>query len=267
MLRKCQRFLQVQSGISFLWYITNKNEDIILKLLIYESDIEKVTNLTGFRLFSHQRRKKSLVKLISKRFPIGSRILDVGCASGDIAVELSLRGYKVHGIDFEPNRLNKAKELANKYYQKVRYENKSFEELNSQSTYDIVLLGEVLEHFTDPVKTLYDIKYLLSAKGRVVITTPNMPSLVSRLKFALLGIFPDNNPEHKYYFDFRRFSRVVSDAGYETLYFDTRFTNIFAKSRPVAYIEHILLFWFSLIFPKSGDTIFAVISPPKSNLR
>lgn len=259
--------MQIRSGIRFLWYIINKNEDLILKLLIDETDIKKATSLTGFRLFSHQRRKKSLVKLISKRFPVGSRILDVGCASGDIAVELSLRGYKVHGIDFEPDRLNKAKELANKYCQKVRYENKSFEELNSQNTYDIVLLGEVLEHFTDPVKILYDIKYLLSAKGKVVITAPNMPSLVNRLKFALLGIFPDNNPEHKYYFDFRRFSRVVSNAGYEILYFDTRYTNIFTKSRLVAYIEHIFLFWVSLIFLKSGDTIFAVISPQKMTLR
>ncbi|MBC8432940.1 MAG: methyltransferase domain-containing protein, partial [Desulfobacterales bacterium] len=67
--------------------------------------MKKITNLAGFQLFSHQRRKKNLIKLILQTFPKGSSILDVGCASGDISVELSLHGYRVHGIDIEPNRL------------------------------------------------------------------------------------------------------------------------------------------------------------------
>ena len=232
-----------------------------MKLSIAESDIKKVTGLNGYRLFSHQRRKKTIIGLIARICPIGSTILDIGCASGDISIELSLFGYRVHGIDLEPVRLSHGIKLADKYEQRLIFEHKSFEELSTQKTYDIVLLGEILEHFVDPAEVLGDIKNLLNPGGKVLITTPNMPSLRNRLKFGLLGIFPDNNPEHKYYFDFKRFSNVASDAGYEIFSFNSRFTNILLKSKLSAYLENVILFWFAYLFPKSGDTIFAVIGP------
>ncbi len=232
-----------------------------MNLSIAETDISNVTGLRGCRLSSHQRRKKAIVQLMLKTCPVGSSILDVGCACGDISVELSLLGYRVHGTDFEPVRLNKAKDLADKHGQRIIFEAKSFEEFGAHSTFDVVLLGEVLEHFAEPANVLSDIKNLLNMGGKVVITTPNMPSLRNRLAFGLLGIFPDNNPEHKYYFDFRRFSNVVSAADYEVLYFRTRFTNIMVKSKLIACVESILLFWFTHLFPKSGDTILAVIGP------
>lgn len=231
------------------------------KLFVKEADTKKITGLKGYRLFFHQKRKKSILKLISKTHPIGSTVLDVGCAFGDISTELSLRGYKVHGIDFEGIRLSKARDLANKYQQRIVFENISFQELENLKIYDVVLLGEVLEHFVEPVNTLKKIKHLLKPEGKVVVTVPNMPGLRNRLKFGILGIFPDNNLEHKYHFDFRRFSEVVSAADYELLHFNTRFTNVFQTSKFISMVEDILLLWFSFVFPKSGDTIFAVISP------
>ncbi len=235
-----------------------------MKLSIKKSDVINATGLSGYRLFSHQRRKIFLLELILKTFSESITILDVGCASGDISVELSILGFQVHGIDFEPKRLFVAKELAQKYCQEILFENKSFEELRGSKTYDIVLLGEVLEHFRDPVKMLGDIKSLLNPGGSVVITTPNMPSLRSRLKFAIFGIFPDNNPEHKYYFDYTRFSQVVKESGYIISYIKTKFTNVFCLSEFVSYIESVLLFWFTLLSPKSGDTLIAIIYPKRS---
>ena len=232
-----------------------------MDLSIAEEDIREITGLSGYRLFLHQKRKQIIIDLISRAFPFGSTVLDVGCASGDISVELGILGYKVHGIDFEPIRLSNAKKLADKYGHGILFENKSFEELDKQKSYDIVLLGEVLEHFSDPEKILGDIKSLLNQEGKVVITAPNMPGLRNRLQFGLLGIFPDNNPEHKYYFDFRRFSKVVSDAGYEICHFSTHFTNILGEFKAVAILESILLFWFTSLFPKSGDIILSVIHP------
>ena len=172
-----------------------------MKLLVSEDDIKNITGLDGYRLFSHQRRKKHIIKLILDSCKPKSTILDVGCASGDIAVELSARGYHVHGIDLEPNRLNQGRNLAKKYGQNIDFENRRFEDLNDTEAYDLVLLGEVLEHFADPDQVLLNIRHLLNSNGKVLITTPNTPSLRNRLKFGLFGIFPDNNPEHKYYFD------------------------------------------------------------------
>jgi len=245
----------------FATFFCKVRQFVVMKPLITESDAKRVTGLNGYPLFCHQRRKKVIIELISKICPKGGTVLDIGCALGDISIELFALGYQVHGIDCEPIRLNKAKKLTDKYRQKVEFEHTSLEEFSTDRTYNIVLLGEVLEHFIDPTRVLRDIKNLLSPAGKVVITTPNMPSLRNRLKFGLLGIFPDNNPEHKYYFDFKKLSHVVSDTGYEIHYFSTRFTDTLTKSKFTAWLEHVVLFWFTYLFPKSGATIFAVIGP------
>jgi 2-polyprenyl-3-methyl-5-hydroxy-6-metoxy-1,4-benzoquinol methylase len=237
-----------------------------MNFVVPNAEIEKLTGLKGYRLYTHQKRKKHLIDLIIKYFSPGFKILDVGCANGDIAVELADKGYKVHGIDFEKVRLNNAKNLASQYEQVIKFENKSFEELSYNNKYEVVLLGEVLEHFNDPVDILRKIQALLCQNGRVVITTPNMPSMRNRIKFGILGIFPDNNPEHKFYFDYKRFSDVILTAGYKLNYFKTKFTNIQYSSKNMARIEDILLSsWFTYLFPHSGDTIFGIISPKQNN--
>ena len=234
-----------------------------MRLIVDKKDIQEISDLKGFRFLCHQRRKKAIVKLVLETIPPYSNILDVGCATGDTSIELSCRGFRLHGLDFETKRLNKAKNLSKKYNQKILFENKSLKDIDTPEAYDLILLGEVLEHFSDPVKTRREIKLLLKSKGKVVITTPNMPSLRNRLKFGLFGVFPDNNPEHLYYFDYRRFIRVVTDAGYRISDFKTKFTNLILKSAMVSVIENLIFFWFTLLFKKSGDTIFAVILPER----
>ena len=228
---------------------------------IENKDIIESTGLTDFVFFSHQRRKQHIITLISNRFPIGSSILDFGCASGDISLELAILGFDVHGIDLEPTRLIKAKQIAYKYNQNILFENRSYHDLIDQRRYDIILMGEIFEHFDNPIRLLRDIVSLLNPNGCAVITVPNMPSLRNRLKFGLFGVFPDNNPEHHYYFDVRRFHYITTQANYEILYKCTRFTNILQKTKLISLIESALLFWFSLFFSKSGDTLFAIIRP------
>ena len=237
-----------------------------MNLLISKKDILEVTKLRGYKFNSHQRRKKNIIRLIRRTSPSGSSILDVGCASGDIAVELSSLGYHIHGIDLEPKRLATAMKLADIYNQKIKFQCKSFQEFNSHESFDIVLLGEVLEHFEDPVCILKEVKCLLNASGSVIITVPNMPSLRNRLKFGFLGIFPDNNPEHKFYFDYYRFKKVSHEAGFKISSWKTSFTDVFYISTFLSLFQKVLLFWFTFLFPKSGDSLIVVISPEKTAL-
>jgi hypothetical protein len=101
----------------------------------------------------------------------------------------------------------------------------------------------------------------LKPNGKILITVPNTPSLRNRLKFGLFGIFPDNNPEHKYYFDHKRFSEIAAMSGYNIVYYNTKFTNLCLKSEMITHIENFIFFWFSALFKNSGDSIFAIIAP------
>jgi SAM-dependent methyltransferase len=50
----------------------------------------------------------------------------------------------------------------------------------AEDTFDVVLMGEVLEHFTnDPLRVLLNIKRVLRPQGHLVLTTPNVNRLVN----------------------------------------------------------------------------------------
>jgi 2-polyprenyl-3-methyl-5-hydroxy-6-metoxy-1,4-benzoquinol methylase len=178
-----------------------------------------------------------------------------------MSTELSILNYKVDGIEPLQESYKNAKNLACKYGQNIVFKQTRIEDLDQNKKYDLLIMGEVLEHFYKPDKILKNMKEILNPNGKILITVPNMPSLRNRLKFALLGIFPDNNPEHKYYFDRKRFSKIVTKAEYKIIYFETRFTNLYLKTNIITQMENFGLFWFNKLFKYSGDAIFAIISP------
>ena len=231
-----------------------------MNLQVDVTDVVDATGLTGTRLIQHQRRKKDLIKLIAKHLPLGCRLLDVGCASGDIATELGIMGYRVHGIDFEPERLKRAQRLAKKYGQDITFTQSSFDDFDQREAFDGIILGEVLEHFSDPGVMLKKAEQILNEDGKIILTTPNMPSLNNRLKFFFLGVFPDNNPEHKFYFDNHRLKEVIDGTNLIIKFFETRYANLQTSSVFLTSLENVFFGWFPKLFPKSGNTIFAVLS-------
>jgi len=236
-----------------------------VELAIKISEVRAITGLKGDQFITHQRRKKKIIRLIMQHCNSGCSLLDVGCGCGDIALELAHHGYNVVGIDLEPVRIRKANALSEKYGKSQLFSRKRLQDFEFSDKFDAVLLGEVLEHFENPVDVLEQVGQILTPGGLVIITTPNMPSLRNRLQFGLLGVFPDNNPEHKYYFDHRRFKDVAVKAGYHMVYFDTCFTNLVMEGYVVTRVENILLGWFTKLFKKSGDTLCAVLRKEESH--
>jgi 2-polyprenyl-3-methyl-5-hydroxy-6-metoxy-1,4-benzoquinol methylase len=236
-----------------------------MELTIKISEVRTLSGLKGYHFITHQRRKKKIIRLVKRHCNNGCSLLDVGCGCGDIALELAHHGYNVVGIDLEPLRIQKANSFAEKYGKGRLFSRKRFQDFEHVDKFDVILLGEVLEHFENPVDVLKQVEKILAPDGLVIITTPNMPSLRNRLQFGLLGIFPDNNPEHKYYFDHRRFKDTVVKAGYHMAYFDTCFTNLVMKGYLITQVENILLGWFTKLFKKSGDTLCAVLRKEESS--
>jgi 2-polyprenyl-3-methyl-5-hydroxy-6-metoxy-1,4-benzoquinol methylase len=225
------------------------------------NDIKQYTSLSNYKLITHQKRKQNIIELICKILPAESSILDIGCANGDMATELSILKYNIAGIEPLRESYENAKKLAKKYNQNIEFTQKPIEDLDFKNKYDLLIMGEILEHFYKPNKILKKLTEILKPNGKILITVPNMPSLRNRLKFGLLGVFPDNNPEHKYHFDRKRFFKVVKRAEYRIIYFDTLFTNLYLKSNIITKIENFSLLWFNKLFKHSGDTILSIISP------
>ena len=231
-----------------------------MNLKIAQQDIIKIANLPSQRVHAHQIRKSDIVSLIERWISSGSRLLDVGCCIGDTTIELSMRGYKMCGIDYDAPRLMGAEFLSKKYGQDIIFKASSFDDFVANDKLDGIIFGEVLEHFSDPVRVLKKAEGMLRDKGKVILTLPNMPSFRNRLKFFFFGVFPDNYSEHKYYFDYHRLKDVVSKTNFKIESFETRYADLPIKWPRLNIIVSTVLGWFVKLFRKSGDTIFAVLS-------
>lgn len=102
-----------------------------------------------------------------------SRVLDVGCAYGTLAVFTRLAfGARVHGVDFidayTPRDLFRRLEIP------FAVCNIEFDEPPFPPPFDLILFTEVLEHLNfDPVPTLARLAGLLRPGGWIILTTPD----------------------------------------------------------------------------------------------
>ncbi len=197
--------------------------------------------LPEWRLLNHQLRKAEIIREVL-RFPPELLVLDVGCAGGDIALEIAAHGYRVKGIDFDPRRLETARRLAAAEGMDVPFELSDAARLAQLGErYDLIILGEILEHFYEPWKILEEVAAVCRPGAHFIATTPNMASLRSRLKLLLLGMFPDHNPEHRYYYTRRRFREMLARSPFEMVRARTIVPTLVNDLGPLTFLDRA--FW------------------------
>ena len=112
--------------------------------------------------------------------PENSRVLDVGCACGDLGYALvTHKKCEVWGIEGNEGSANVARKLG-------VYKNIAVVDLNSVSTesfsnynekFDAIVFGDVLEHLSDPENILTIFKKYLRPGGYFVVSLPNISHL------------------------------------------------------------------------------------------
>jgi 2-polyprenyl-3-methyl-5-hydroxy-6-metoxy-1,4-benzoquinol methylase len=120
-----------------------------------------------------------------KYVPEGSRVLDVGCSSGNFGhVLINEKKCDVTGLDIDKEDIARAKKVLTQAF--VR--NVERDKLDDLGQFDIVVFADVLEHLLDPLTALEKVKALLKPKGRIVFSIPNMAHASVRL-MLLKGFF------------------------------------------------------------------------------
>jgi SAM-dependent methyltransferase len=98
----------------------------------------------------------------------GKRILDVGCGVGEFVRRLREFSQDVYGVDVDAERVQRGAEhlpdLALSVGEYLPF---------AADTFDVVLLHEVIEHVTDDLATLREVRRVLRPDGRAVIFCPN----------------------------------------------------------------------------------------------
>lgn len=107
----------------------------------------------------------------------GTDVLDLGCSQGIVTLILAREGFRCTGVDVEESSLDTARTALAKEAELVR-NRAQFQIADAtqlpfnDASFDTVIVGEVLEHLTQPSKILDEARRMLRPGGRLVITVP-----------------------------------------------------------------------------------------------
>lgn len=180
----------------------------------------------------------------------GKRVLELGCSTGFMSKYLAQkRGCSVFGIEVDAEAAAQAGKFCREIW--VR-------DLNSpdwitglpKGAFDVILMGDVLEHLVDPLGLLIQIRALLDSNATLVISLPNVVHWVTRLKI-LIGRFDYESygtldHTHLRFYTVKTARELIENAGYRIARFHPAFGgSLSGYARP---IWQLLANWFPGIF-------------------
>lgn len=124
---------------------------------------------------------RSVLELLADVPGEGRRVLDVSCKRGEILKALRERGFAVQGTQFAEDAPGVDGVPVDKGVNLLKglpYPDASF---------DVVTLVEVIEHLENHRAALSELARVLKPGGILILTTPNVMRIKSRLHFFLTG--------------------------------------------------------------------------------
>lgn len=203
-------------------------------------------------------RMDYLVKLAK-----GKRIIHAGCVDHLPSLEEKIKqnlwlhklldevSVKCVGFDIDDAGIRRVKSLG--FTDVFRFDiiREPLPEIFRETHFDLMILGEILEHVDNPVAFLQEIHDKFhKVADQIVITSPNAFFINN-----LLGIFEHEeciNSDHRYWFSPYTLAKISTLAGFKVNSFD--FVYNFKTSRN-ALLKAILFRW----FPASRSTIVMVL--------
>ncbi len=122
---------------------------------------------------------QNLIDVINQYVPKGSKLLEFGCGTGNLAGLIGQENYKVLGVDISDRFIEYSKEkfgAPNINFQVVGFGQLPFPD----KSFDCIYTCAVLEHCYDVDKIIQDFHRLLKPGGTLVIGTPNLISPFTR---------------------------------------------------------------------------------------
>jgi SAM-dependent methyltransferase len=137
----------------------------------------------------------------------GANLLEIGCAEGYFLDAARTRGWDVAGVELSPV----AAAAARRTFGLQVFEGALDELSLGPSGYNVVVLLDVIEHLTNPARTVKTATRMLRPGGRLIIKTPDIGSAYARR----LGVhWPQiKPPEHLVYFEFASLEKMLEACG------------------------------------------------------
>jgi len=118
--------------------------------------------------------------------PAGGKILDAPCGAGEVCVELAKSGFSMYGADMVDDLLPEARAVLGGNFRRTNFN----EPLPwPDQTFDAITSAEGFEHLENPFAFARELHRMCKPGGILIVTTPNVTSLRSRVRFLYSGFY------------------------------------------------------------------------------
>ena len=183
------------------------------KVYSYESGYQGNRN-EDISVVLENKRSATILDFLAREKPKGS-LLDVGCSNGQFMFWANKRGLSSSGVEINRRTADVARkngfEVYGGFLETAPFKKESF---------DIVFLGDVIEHVNDPRALMETCRGFLKKGGLLVISTPNVDCFWSKSTFLLYRLFriPWSSltpPHHLFQFSESNLTTLLSQSGFE----------------------------------------------------
>jgi SAM-dependent methyltransferase len=155
-----------------------------------------------------QKTDSRVMEIINEKFGgfEGKDVLEIGCATGDLLIQIKDAGARVRGLEIS----DFASDIARKRGLDVSTGTiESFVKGNKE-IFDIVLVLEVIEHVLSPKRFIEDVSKIVKPGGVLLLSTPNYAS-AKRFRNEWLGF--NMSFEHIYFYSVDLLMEMMSKEG------------------------------------------------------
>lgn len=167
----------------------------------------------------------------------GSKILDIGCFTGELLELLHEKGADVYGLELQ----DKAREVANNRLPGRVFKADVFSNNFPQTEFDMILLMGLIEHVVDPIKLLTQAVRFLKPGGLLMLQTPASDSGIAKI---MGRYWPPCAPvEHIHLFSVKSLRLLLGELGLEDIKVRHHW-----KKLPIAYLCNNLQYFGGKIY-------------------
>lgn len=150
------------------------------------------------------------LRKIKSYVPPPADFLDVGCAYGGLALEAGRQGFRAHGLDVSPDAVAGARARG------LDARQGRITDGYPQASMDVVTMIEVIEHLSDPVRSVQALRDIIRPGGLLVIQTANYAGQQAKTQGADYHYYL---PGHLHYFSRKNLTGLLHRNGFSRVDF------------------------------------------------
>lgn len=145
-----------------------------------------------------------------RKYTDGKKLLEVGVGSGELLAVAQELGYDTSAVEIVPEDAQRVADMLD-----IPVWNCDFLRYTSEDKYSVIIMGDVIEHVTDPEAALKNAHSLLEDNGVLWISTPNYNSAFSKLRKFEDVMWHIAN--HITYFSYDGFRKLAEKCGFDVV--------------------------------------------------